>query len=106
MGAPPLLRIQEKDHRPTNVELHAVAVDASHLFPERQARFLVDIGRAHTQRRHIGDATDALLAAEKLAPEDVRGHHQTREAIGDLLHLAGRRASQELRDLAGRTAAP
>jgi glutamate/tyrosine decarboxylase-like PLP-dependent enzyme len=77
---------------PTNVELHAVAVavdlghaggaldlaasvDASKLSAERQARFLVDVGRAHAQRRHVGEATAALLEAEQLAPEHVRGHH-------------------------------
>ena len=104
---------------PTNVELHAVAVavdlgdagealelaadiDARKLSPERQARFLVDVGRAHTQRRHVGEATAALLEAEKLAPEHVRGHHQPREAINDLLHIAERRASEDLLGLARR----
>jgi hypothetical protein len=103
---------------PTNVELHAVAVavdlgdagealelaadiDARQLSPERQARFLVDVGRAHTQRRHVGEATAALLEAEKLAPEHVRGH-QSREAINDLLHIAERRASEDLLGLARR----
>lgn len=104
---------------PTNVELHAVAiavdlgdagealdlaakVDASKLSPERQARFLVDLGRAHAQRRHVGEATAALLQAEQLAPEHVRGHHQSREVIRDLLHIADRRASEDLVGLARR----
>jgi hypothetical protein len=102
-----------------NVELHAVAVavdlgdagealdlaagiDAHNLSPERQARFLVDVGRAHAQRRHLGEGTAALLEAEQLAPEHVRSHHQSREAIRDLLHIADRRASDDLLGLARR----
>jgi hypothetical protein len=104
---------------PTNVELHAVAVavdlgdagealdlaatmDAGNLSAERQARFLVDVGRAHAQRQHVGEATAALLDAEQLAPEQVRGHHQSREAIRDLLHIVDRRASDDLLGLARR----
>jgi hypothetical protein len=55
--------------------------------------------------RHIGDALNALLDAEALTPEHVLSHHQAREAIRDLMQLAGRRAPEELRDLARRAAA-
>jgi tetratricopeptide (TPR) repeat protein len=107
---------------PTNVQLHAVAVaveladagealeisqavDASELSPERQARLLVDVARAHTQCRHIGEATAALLSAEQIAPEQVRAHHLARDTIRDLLQLVGRRAPDELQLLARRAAA-
>jgi hypothetical protein len=67
------------------VQLHAVAlaidlgdagealdvargIDASGLSSERQARLLVDVARAHGQRRHTGEATKALLDSECLAP--------------------------------------
>ncbi len=107
---------------PTNVELHAVSaavdlgdageaidlavkVDAAGLSPERQARFLIDVARAHAQRRHVGDATTALLRAEELTPEMVRGHLKARETIRDLLQLTGRRAPEELIQLADRAAA-
>ncbi|HLM65392.1 MAG TPA: helix-turn-helix transcriptional regulator [Acidimicrobiales bacterium] len=107
---------------PTNVEAHAVAVavelgdagealeiaevlDVSTLSPERRARFLVDLARAHTQRRHLAAATDALVEAEKVASEQVRGHELVRETVRDLLQLAGRNAPDELRGLAHRTAA-
>jgi transcriptional regulator with XRE-family HTH domain len=107
---------------PTNVQLHAVAmaveladagealevaqaVDPSGLSPERQARLLVDVARAHTQRRHVGEATTALLSAERVAPEQVRTHHLARDTIRDVLHLAGRRAPDELVQLARRAAA-
>ncbi|MCE0446145.1 hypothetical protein LT493_18800 [Streptomyces tricolor] len=58
---------------PTNVEIQAVStavdlgergeaidigqgLDASGLSIERRARLLMDLGRAHAQRRHFGDA--------------------------------------------------
>ena len=74
--------------RPTNVDLHAIAVaadlgdagealdiaahvDASGLSPERQFRMCIDVARAHAQRRHTGDALQALLKAEEHAPEQM-----------------------------------
>lgn len=106
---------------PTNVEIHAVStavelgdaglalevaqqVDASGLSPERQARFLLDVARAHAQRRHVGEATVALLEAEALAPEQIRDHHLAREVIRDLIQLSGSRVSDSLRDLVERSA--
>ena len=107
---------------PTNVELHAVstavdlgdagaaieraqAIDARSLSPERQSRLAIDLGRAHLQRRHVGDAVAALLDAEHLAPEQVETHVLAREVVSDLLNLAGRRAPSELIDLARRIGA-
>jgi transcriptional regulator with XRE-family HTH domain len=107
---------------PTNVQLHRVAVavdlgdagealdvadriDASGLSPERQACLLVDVARAHAQRRHVGEATAALLDAERLAPEQVRSHHLAHATITDLLAQSGRRPPAELADLARRSGA-
>ncbi len=107
---------------PTNVELHAVStavdlgdageaidlasgIDASGLSPERQSRLAIDLARAHVQRRHIGDAVAALLEAEAQSPEQVQTNALAREALRDLLGLAGRRATPELLDLARRTGA-
>ncbi|MGH3922116.1 MAG: helix-turn-helix domain-containing protein [Pseudonocardiaceae bacterium] len=107
---------------PTNVELHAVstsvdmgdageaidlatAIDASGLSPERQARLLIDLARAHVQRRHIGEAVSALLEAERLTPEQVQRHSLVRQVVHDLLNLAGRRASPDLLHLARRIGA-
>ncbi len=104
---------------PTNVKLHSVStavelgdaglaletaaeVDAGGLSAERQSRFLLDVARAHAQRRHVGEATAALLEAETLAPEQIRDHHSAREVIRDLIQLAGRRVPETLRDLADR----
>ncbi|MCC3769723.1 helix-turn-helix domain-containing protein [Streptomyces sp. UNOC14_S4] len=105
---------------PTNVELHAVSiavelgdagealdigerVDASGLSPERQARFALDTGRAHAQLRHVEQALACFLDAERLSPGMVRTHVAARAAIRDLVLMAGRAASSELRALARRT---
>lgn len=107
---------------PTNVELHAVSaavdlgdageaidvaagIDATGLSPERQVRLLIDLARAHTQRRHVGEAIAALIQAEQIAPEMLRSHGKARETIRDLMQLTGRRAPEELSDLAKHTAA-
>ncbi|BCL29352.1 helix-turn-helix domain-containing protein [Streptomyces aurantiacus] len=104
---------------PTNVKLHSVStavelgdaglaletaaeIDAGVLSSERQSRFLLDVARAHAQRRHVGEATAALLEAETLAPEQIRDHHSAREVIRDLIQLSGRRVPEPLRDLADR----
>jgi len=105
---------------PTNVAVNAVAtavdlgdagealdlgrtIDASALSPERRGRLLMDLGRAHAQRRHIGDAVDCLLRAEALVPEIVRNHQAVRNAIQELTLVAGARATDDLLGLASRT---
>ncbi|GAA1412097.1 helix-turn-helix transcriptional regulator [Kitasatospora putterlickiae] len=104
---------------PTNVEIQAVSaavdlgdagealdlgrrIDAGRLSPERMSRLLVDLGRAHAQRRHLGEAVDCLIRAEELAPESVRSHLAARSAIRELVLLAGRSAPPELVKLAKR----
>ncbi|MFF4707965.1 helix-turn-helix domain-containing protein [Streptomyces sp. NPDC001288] len=106
---------------PTNVEIHAVStavelgdaglaldvaqqVDPSSLSPERQSRFLLDVARAHAQRRHVGEATAALLESEALAPEQIHDHHLAREVIRDLVQLSEPRVPESLRGLAERSA--
>ncbi|MEU8502714.1 helix-turn-helix transcriptional regulator [Streptomyces lavendulae] len=105
---------------PTNVEVQAVstAVDLGDagealdiakelrtdgLSSERQARLLMDLGRAHAQRRQYADSLDCLLRAEELAPEMIHTHAESRAVVRDLLLVAGRAASDELRALAERT---
>jgi transcriptional regulator with XRE-family HTH domain len=112
----------ETEFGPTNVELHAIAVavdlgdagealdvaasvDAGRLSPERQSRMWIDIARAHAQRRHVGEAVKALLTAEEQAPEQVHTHALARQLVRDLVALAGRRAPEELLELARRSAA-
>jgi transcriptional regulator with XRE-family HTH domain len=104
---------------PTNVEIQAVStavelgdagealdightIDAAQLSAERRSRLLMDLGRAYTQRRQIGEALDCLLRAEELAPESARSHVAARSSIRELMLLAGRAASPELVALADR----
>lgn len=101
---------------PTNVALHAVAVavelgnasDAialagevqiTGLSPERQARYLVDVARAHAQRRDLAAAVKALEQAESIAPEEVHELGLVRALVGDLEHFAGRRRVPGLKPL-------
>ncbi len=104
---------------PANVALHAVAVavelgdagdaldragrvDTAGLSAERRSRFLVDVARAHAQRRDRGDAIAALLEAERIAPEQIRDHPKVRVLVRDLLQDPGWRSDQDLRALADR----
>jgi tetratricopeptide (TPR) repeat protein len=87
---------------PVNVVLHEVAIavelgdagralrtaaglDTSGLSPERRARLLLDVARAHAQLRQPAEATAALLEADGLTPEQVRSHGLARQLATDLL---------------------
>ncbi|MFJ9949462.1 helix-turn-helix domain-containing protein [Kitasatospora sp. NPDC091207] len=104
---------------PTNVEIQAVStavdlgdagealdlghrIDAGQLSSERRSRLLIDLGRAHAQRRQLGEALECLLRAEELAPESVRAHVAARATIRELILIAGRSAPPELAKLAKR----
>jgi tetratricopeptide (TPR) repeat protein len=65
----------------------AAAVDTSGLSPERQARMLIDVARAHAQRRQVGEAVTALRQAEDITPEQVREHDLARQLVTDLLTM-------------------
>jgi hypothetical protein len=79
----------------------AAAVDTSGLSPERQARMLIDVARAHAQRRQVGEAVAALRQAEQIIPEQVREHDLVRQLVTDLLTMQDPPAS-ELREPARR----
>lgn len=104
---------------PTNVEIQAVstaidlgdagealdiglAIDAESLSPERQGRLLMDLGRAHAQRRHAGEAVDCLLRAEALSPETVLTHIASRAAIKELVLISAGNPPRGLIELAER----
>ncbi|TVT23529.1 helix-turn-helix transcriptional regulator [Amycolatopsis acidiphila] len=87
---------------PTNVMLHEVNVavelgdagralrvaakaDTSRMSPERQGRLLIDVARAHAQRRQAEELTAALRRAFEVAPEQVRTHRVVRELLDDAL---------------------
>jgi transcriptional regulator with XRE-family HTH domain len=65
----------------------AESVDTSGLSAERRARMLIDVARAHAQRRHVGDAVTALVQAENLTPEQVHAHDLVRQVVADLLAM-------------------
>ncbi|GDY29523.1 helix-turn-helix domain-containing protein [Gandjariella thermophila] len=86
---------------PTNVKLHEVAValelgdagralrvgeavNASNLSAERQGRLLIDLARAHAQRRNVDGVVSALRSADRIAPEQVRNHPLVRALMDDL----------------------
>jgi transcriptional regulator with XRE-family HTH domain len=102
-----------------NVAVHAVSVavelgdaglalrrascmDPVGLSAERRARLLVDVARAHAQQRQAGAAVDAIVEAERLAPEMVRCHRLVRETVGDLVRRGRSRPRPEVQALARR----
>jgi transcriptional regulator with XRE-family HTH domain len=106
---------------PANVALHEIAVavelgdagralrvaptvDTSGLSAERRARMLIDVARAHAQRRQVGEAVASLREAEQLTPEQGRGHELVRQLVSDLLTMQDP-PSAELRELAARVGA-
>jgi transcriptional regulator with XRE-family HTH domain len=82
----------------------AATVDTAGLSAERRARMLIDVARAHAQRRQVDEAVAALLQAEDITPEQLRSHGLVRQLVSDLLTMQDPR-SRELRDLAGRLSA-
>jgi hypothetical protein len=105
---------------PTNVVLHQVAVEVelgnaaealrlaakvrpAGLSQERQARFLVDVARAHAQRREVARAVAALTEAEAIAPSEVTDSRLVRELLDDLEHVARGRPVPGLRPLRRKT---
>jgi tetratricopeptide (TPR) repeat protein len=79
----------------------AATVDATGLSAERQARMLIDVARAHAQRRQVDEAVAALRQADEITPEQVRGHEQVRQLVSDLFTMQDPPSAQ-LRDLARR----
>jgi transcriptional regulator with XRE-family HTH domain len=82
----------------------AAHVDTTGLSAERQARMLIDVARAHAQRRQVHETVAALLQAEAITPEQIRGHGLVRQLVSDLLTMQDPPAT-ELRDLAKRLSA-
>ncbi|OIN80669.1 helix-turn-helix domain-containing protein [Mycobacterium malmoense] len=102
---------------PTNVAIHAVGVAvelgngqqaldrAAHvrhpeqLSPERQARYLVDLARAHLLTRSGRDALRALIKAEQIAAEELAESPRVAELIDDIEALNRRPRLPGLREL-------
>jgi len=102
---------------PTNVFMHAVGVavelgngqqaldravhvrHAEHMSPERQARYLVDIARAHLLTRSGRDALLALVKAEHIASEELAESPRVADLIDDIETLNKRTRLPGLREL-------
>jgi hypothetical protein len=76
-------------------------VDTSGLSAERRARMLIDVARAHAQRRQVDEAVAALRQAEDITPEQFLTHDLVRQLVSDLLTMQDL-PSSELRGLAAR----
>jgi transcriptional regulator with XRE-family HTH domain len=70
----------------------------------RQAMYWADLGRGMASERTTRDqAVDALLRAEKIAPQRIRTNPFVRETVADLMRRARRKAvGRELRGMAYR----
>lgn len=107
---------------PTNVQLHEVAVavevgdagralrvaagiDRAAMSPERQSRLLIDLARAHLQRRNVAGAVRSLLDAERLAAEQVHAHRLVKHILYDLIR-SEHRTDPQIRGLAKRAGVP
>ena len=82
----------------------AATVDTTGLSGERRARMLIDVARAHAQRRQVTEAVATLRQAEEITPEQVRGHELVRQLVSDLLTMQDP-PSGDLRELAARVSA-
>lgn len=83
----------------------AQQVRAEHLpAKERCAHLLIDAARGYAQWKKLAPALDTLLAAERLAPEEVQGQPKARDLVQDLLEHQPRRDNR-LRGLAHRVGA-
>ena len=105
---------------PTNVGIHrasvsvelgdaglvveqARAIDPSHLPSlERRTHHLLDIAQGYGQWRKDHQALDALLHAERLAPQEVHRQPAVRQLVAELLHRERRTTRPQLRQLATR----
>ncbi|WP_330229860.1 helix-turn-helix domain-containing protein [Nocardia sp. NBC_00508] len=56
----------------------------------RRAQYFVEIGRAHALRRDYRSSLHALLRAEHIAPQQVRGMTHVRELVGHMMRSARR----------------
>jgi len=79
----------------------AEQVDASGLSLERRGRMLIDVARAHAQRRQGDEAVAALRQGEEITPEQIRALPRVRQLVSDLLAMLTP-PSAELRELGQR----
>lgn len=81
---------------------HGLSLNTDAVPTERRVRYLLDVARTYSLTKNREDALVALLAAERLAPEQTRRHYLTGKVIATLMKDAIGKPSIELAKLAGR----
>lgn len=81
-----------------NVDLSGLPED----YRERRAALLIEMARAHGQRRNKGGAVLHLLEAEQMAPEEVRYNLLVQDMVRDFLKREGKLRTPGLWPLAQR----
>ncbi|MET9852160.1 helix-turn-helix transcriptional regulator [Streptomyces sp. NPDC006450] len=85
----------------------AITSDERAALPrERRAHLLTDLAHAYTQAGQREKAVDALLDAEREAPEEVLGRPRTHQLVQDLRLLGAGSSEGRLRALAERCGLP
>jgi tetratricopeptide (TPR) repeat protein len=69
---------------------------------ERRARYLLDVARAYSLVGNRDDALGALIAAERIAPEQIRQHYLSRKVALTLIRSTAGKPSIELDKFATR----
>lgn len=95
--------------RPGEALTHAGRIDVAalgRLPKERRGTFALDVALAHYQLGHSERAEAALLAADRIAPEEARCRPASRRLIASLVADPNRGPSAELRTLAQRAGVP
>lgn len=104
---------------PTNVSMHRVTaamdlgdieyaidlgprVDTRNMPIERRVRHALEVARALTARNRNDEALDAILAAEEIAPEQVRHHAISRQLVQTWIRRGRDKPSFQLAGLARR----
>lgn len=104
---------------PTNVAIHRVAtavelgdiqiaidlgpgLDTSGMPVERRARHGIAVAQAYSRWNRTDEALDALLEAERIAPEQVRRHYLSRQLVLGWMRRRRGRPDRRLADLARR----
>lgn len=104
---------------PTNVKIHRVTtamalgdvqialdliptINTRGLPAERRVRHALEVVSAHHARNQIDEAISELLAAERLAPEQVHDHVMSRQLLFRLRATSTGRRSRKLAELARR----
>jgi hypothetical protein len=78
-------------------------IDPSHLPSlERRTHHLLDVAQGYGQWRKDHQALDALLHAERLAPQEVHRQPAVHRLVVELLHRERRTTRPKLRELATR----